>query len=200
MSSHLFDFDQDIYKEYGFNEDKLIRSISDNRENLYSEVIKHINSLNKNYKQLLARIFKENKAKILNLPSIHKIYLLRGGYIKQICNVLKLSKKIYQLYKELDFDIVTSGIIIKHIGLINYYEDDVIHTITEDNENLGYELLGVNIVNDYANSYAKFPVEIKTKLQKIVMSEEFSNDLEINYINSLYSFEHSVYSSINIEN
>ena len=185
------------YKEYGLNEDLLVKTIKGDRVKIYEEIISTIDKLDKDYKRLLNKIFKDNENRILNIPSSTNAYKERGGYIKQISNVICLNKKIFPLYKNLDINLIVSGIIIKNIGLINYFNDDMIHSVSDKNENLGFRLLGINIINDYCNQYAKFPTHVKTELQNIVLSEDFSNEIHINYINSIYNFEHSVYSSIN---
>ena len=191
--------DKNIYGSYGYNEDLLVKTIAENRDKLFTEVMRNIDSLSKDYKKIINKIFKDNHLKIKSIPSSFEAYGLKGGYLKQLVNVLKINKKIFPLYKDIDYNLILSGIIIKNIGFINYFDNDILYSVSDENENLGYGLLGVNLINDYCNQYVKFPVQIKTELQNIILSEDFSNEIHINYINSIYNFEYSIYSSINQE-
>ena len=62
----------------------------------------------------------------------------------------------------MDLDIIISGIIIRNIGLINYFNDDMLYSISDENENLGSTLIGINLINDYCNI-----IDLNTSSDKI---------------------------------
>ena len=124
-----------------------------------------------NSKKAFKNLSKTNHKKIKSIPSLDNGYRLKGGFIKQIISILRLNKNILVLYKDLDKDLVISGIIIKNIGLINYFNDDIECTISEQNEMLDSRLLGINLINDCYSEYSNFSQQIKTNLQNVILSE-----------------------------
>ena len=156
------------------------------------ELLSYIKGLSTDYKKIIYKIIKTNHKKVKSIPSLDKGYDLMGGFIKQIVSILRLNKNVLPLYKNLDKDFVISGIIIKNIGLVNYFNDDIECTISEENEMLDSRLLGINLINDYYSEYSNFPQQIKTNLQNVILSENLYRDNHLNYINSLYQFNLSV--------
>ena len=183
---------EELYKIYGFDQNQLIKRIKENENKLYEELFDFINKLSPNYKKIISNIVKDNQIKIKSIPSIDKGYILKGGFIKQVISILRLNKKILPLYKKLNNDVIISGIIIKNIGLVNYFNDDIECSVSEENEILDSRLLGINIINDCCSKYSNFPQQIKTNLQNIILSENLYQENQINYINSLYQFDLSI--------
>ena len=191
---------EELYKIYGFDQNQLIKRINENENKLYAELFDFINNLSSNYKKIISNIVKDNQIKVKSIPSIDKGYTLKGGFIKQVVSILRLNKKILPMYKKLNKDVVVSGIIIKNIGLVNYFNNDIQYSISEENEILDSRLLGINIVNDCCSKYSNFPQQIKTYLQNIILSENLYRDNQLNYINSLYKFDLSINLSNSEEN
>ena len=182
----------DIYNSYGYDANFLIKSISDNKETLFKKLQFYIDSLESNYKKITKNIIKDNYEKVISYPSIDRSYDLNGGLLKQIVSVLDLNKKISSKYIDLDNHLVQAGIILKNIGCIHYFNDDLQYSISNNNKRVGFKLLGINIVNDYSMLYTKFSQTIKTQLQNIILSEKSENDVNVNYINSIYGFDLSI--------
>ena len=187
-----------MYNDYGYNKKKIIKTIKEDSEKIYKNILNIINSLNKEYKILLKNIFKDNEYKIKNIPSNNNVYFLNGGYLKQINNLLNINEKLFSLYDDLDYDIVVSGIIVKNIGLLKYYNNDLQFTISNKNESLGYKLLGINLISEYFYKSNDISEDIKNKIQSIILSENDYYDINLKYINSIYQFEDS-FSKNNIE-
>ena len=191
--------DSVIYKKYGFKESLLVKTIVDDKDKLFNDLMGFIKHLDNDYKRLINKIVKDNINKIKSSPSVDYSYNLNGGLLKQILSVLNLNKKVFTKYKNLDKNIVLSGIIVKNIGSMNYFNDDLQNSVSDENEYTGHKLLGINIINDYAIQYMQFPQKIKTQLQNIVLSENSSNDIHLNYIHSLYQFDLSIHQSLSKE-
>jgi len=183
---------KDIYKKYGYTDSMIVKTIDDDKEKLLKKITQSIELLSGDYKKLLNKLLRDNKTKIKSIPSLDVPYDLNGGFLKQIVSVLNLNKKIFTLYKDLDKELIIAGIIIRNIGLINYFNDDMQYSVSDENENLGSRLIGINLINDYCNRYVKFSQEIKTSLQNIILSENSKNDVNIRYINSIYEFDLNV--------
>ena len=184
----------DIYAKYGYNDSDLVKTIS-NKENLFKKLNAYIKPLNVNYRKLLNKIIKENIDKLGSYPSIDVQYNYNGGLLKQIVSVLELNKKIN--YKKSDYnnDIVTAGIILKNIGALNLYNDDLLHSVSEENEAAGHRLLGINIISDYAAKFINYPDDCKVNLQNVILYDGEIKDLNLNYINAIYKFDLAIIDS-----
>ena len=192
--------DNDIYKNYGFKESLLIKCIEEDKEKLFKGLIKYLDELKGDYKKLISKIIKDNNKKIISYPSVDSSYKLNGGLLKQIMSILDLNKRIKSKYKNLNENIVISGIIIKNIGSVKYFNNDLQFSVSDENQYLGHRLIGINIINDYVSKYDNFSKQMKNELQNLILSENTENDLNLNYINSLYALDLSINKQINIEN
>ncbi len=181
--------DSTIYETYGYNQDSLVKAADDDMKKLYTQLDKYLNTLNSDYKRIVKKIVKNNYKKFTSYPSIDKPYMLKGGLLKQIVTLLILNDKIHKQYKSINNDVVKAGIIIKNIGCLYYFNDDFQFSVSKTNKKIGCKLHGVNLINDYALSYSSFSHDIKTQLQNIILSENSENDVNINYINSIYAFD-----------
>jgi len=188
--------DNDIYKDYGFKESLLVKCIKEDKDKLFKNLITYIDELDGDYKKLVSKIIKDNKSRIKSSPSVDYSYGLNGGLLKQIVSVLDLNKRVYPKYKELNKNIVLAGIVIKNIGAVKYFNDDLQFSVSDENQYLGHKLIGINIINDYASKYASFSTQIKNELQNLILSENSKNDLNLNYINALYHLDLSIYQSM----
>ena len=184
--------DPEIYKIYGYNENSLIKSISDNKDKLFSQFQRYVDNLKPDYKRLINKIIKDNYKRFVSFPSIDEPYKLKGGFLKQIVSLLELNERIYSRYKHINNNTVQAGIILKNIGCIYYFNDDFQFSVSDKNQKAGHKLYGINIINDYAMSYVNFSHDIKTELQNIILSENHQNDVNIKYINSIYAFDLNV--------
>ena len=148
-----------------------------------------------NYKKLLNKIIIDNADKINCYPSIDSQYNFNGGLLKQIISVLDLNKKINVKGNDYNYDIIIAGIILKNIGCLNYYNNDLLHSISKESESIGHKLLGINIVSDYAARFVNYPDNCKTNLQNVILSKKKSNDINLNFINAVYEFDLAIIDS-----
>jgi len=185
---------QDIYKKYGYNDFHLVKTIS-NKEHLLKKLSLYIKPLNVNYRKLLNKIIKDNIDKIRSYPSVDIQYNYNGGLLKQIISVLDLNKKINYKKSNYNNDIVTAGIILKNIGVLNLYNNDLLHSITEENGTVGHRLLGINVISDYAAKFVNYPDNCKVNLQNVILLDNKINDFNLNYIKAIYEFDLAIVNS-----
>jgi len=178
----------EIYNKYGYSETHLVKAIS-NKETLLKKLNSYIDCLDTNYKKIVNKIIKENLDKVQSYPSINKPYSFKGGLLTQIVSILDLNKRIKIKNKEYDYNIIIAGIILKNIGCINYFGSDLQHSVSEENYSIGVKLIGVNIISEYASKFVNYAYVCKTNLQNVILSEELSNDINLNYINAIYEFD-----------
>ena len=70
-------------------------------------------------------------------------YKLNGGLLKQIMSILDLNKRIQFKYKYLNKNIVISGIVIKNIGSIKYFNKDLDFSVSDENQyNIKFGIYG----------------------------------------------------------
>ena len=172
-----------LYDKYGYNKDLLISKVGRNIDLLYSSLIDYINKINHKCKKDILSLFKENKKEVLLIPSIDKKYNSSGGFLSQIVSLLNLNNKIYNDYTY-NFNIVTIGILLKNIGLVNYYSNDFYNITDEEKEN-GYNLLTLEIINRKFKNHNDVCLLIQNLL---INNNQIEND-EIKVIEYLYEFD-----------
>ena len=106
----------------------------------------------------------------------------------------EIAVKILPLYPQLDYDLVLAGIILCDIGKVNSFNNDIIPKYTKEGQLVGHAILGRDIIIQYVNSSNKFPAELLTKLEHIVLSNNAKNIQEIQspeeyFINNIYQFD-----------
>ena len=140
-------------------------------------------------KELLLMI-KENIDVIKTFPSNIPTYHISGGLLLEITDVLKLNDLLIQNCKNLNQSIIVSGIILKKIGLIEYYKDDLEFSIDESKQGVDVRLLSMNVINKYFKS--KSSESIKFILQSIVLFDtDKKSDKFSAYVNALYELNNS---------
>ena len=172
-----------LYDKYGYNKDLLINKVGLNIDFLYGSLITSVNKINHKCKKDILSLLKENKQKILLLPSTDKKYNSSGGFLSQIVSLLNLNNKISNDYSY-DFNVVSIGVVLKNIGLINYYSNDFYNTNEKDKE-IGYNLMTLEIVNKKFKNHN----DICLLIQNLLMDNNQIKNKEIEVIKHLYKFD-----------
>ena len=80
--------------------------------------------------------------------------------------------EILQHYPSLDRDLVLTGILLHDIGKVKSINEDLVPGYTDDGNMIGHIVLGRDIVLDTARTMKKFPEDILTKLEHIILSHQ----------------------------
>ena len=96
---------------------------------------------------------------------------------------MKLNNKIYNDYKY-DYDLVSIGILLKNIGLIDYYKDDF-YSINSKDKKMGYNTLTLGIVEGKFSKHE----DIQLLIQNLLIDNDLHDSYEINVIKYLYDFD-----------
>ena len=182
--SHINNINESIYKKYGYKRSMLIRTIDNSISSLTKYLNHKIKKINKGYIGQINSLVNDNIEKLKKVPSNHLGYNISGGLLLEITDVLKLNDLLIEKYKDFNQSIIISGIIVKKIGLIEYYNDDLQFSIKKNKEDIDASLLSVNIVNKYFREKSFEP--IKLILQSIIMNHSNKKSKCSNYINALY--------------
>ena len=147
--SHINNINESIYKKYGYKRSMLIRTIDNSISSLTKYLNHKIKKINKGCMGQINSLVNDNIEKLEKVPSNHLGYNISGGLLLEITDVLKLNDLLIEKYKDFNQSIIISGIIVKKIGLIEYYNDDLQFSIKKNKEDIDASLLSVNIVNKY---------------------------------------------------
>ncbi|MAW75108.1 MAG: hypothetical protein CMG09_04185 [Candidatus Marinimicrobia bacterium] len=177
-----------LYSKYGFNKDNLIIKISESISTLEKFLYESINNKELKTGKEIKILIKNNFDKISKIPSLNKPYDLSGGFLLELVHLLKLNKKLPKIFNDKDESLIIIGIIIKNIGLLQYFNDDIQFSISELGKESSLKLLTLNII-DY---YYKQNDSLKIKLQNFVLSEHKNIDVNLKFVESLYDFNNSI--------
>tara|TARA_Y100000590_G_scaffold409771_1_gene502241 strand:+ start:87 stop:914 length:828 start_codon:yes stop_codon:yes gene_type:complete len=177
-----------LYDIYGFNENLLYKHPIEVMQKYLNKLEKISNNLSSKDAKIINKIICNYKSKLIKIPSINNKYSTRGGYLRQLVSILDLNQKIYKKYS-LEYERLVFGIILKNIGLLEYFMDDSILNIPDSKVDKGYKLLGLDLASKYiSNNHA-----MSNYINNLIISDgSQSNDIYINYINSLYAFDSKV--------
>ena len=178
-----------LYDKYGFNESLLFKYSNKTMLKKSSQLNSYIKLLTGQYKKITKKIISDYSDKILIIPSNHKKYKYRGGFLIQLINLLYLNSKIYKIYS-LDLNKIVVGLIFKNIGLLEYYEDDINFSISNNNKIKGCKIISNDILNKYSSkNYA----EIIIFLRNIIIDDECKGEnIYGNYINNIYKLDSAI--------
>ena len=93
------------------------------------------------------------------------------------------------LFKHLDTNKVISGILIKDIGCIKYFNKDLIFSISKEGKFLNVPTLGMNLFNSEFSKMEISENDAELFCQHIISINDKSPDLETNYINMLFELD-----------
>ena len=140
---------------------------------------------------MLSNIFLDYKPQILQIPSLDKTYNFKGGFLNQICSILDLYNKIFKIYS-FEYEYIVIGIILKNIGLIKYFNNDIIFSISDRNKSIGSKVLGIKIIDKYFICNDSSIIDF---IQNLVISDINSENSMIRCVNYLYEFDSNMYDS-----
>lgn len=157
---------------------KFIEITSKDVKVIYDEVLKIIDSIKDKYvKALLEAVFVNDEkfvVRFLDAPaatSVHHAY--KGGLIEHSLDVVKLAKDIRNNYPDMDIndDILIAGALLHDIGKTKEYilASSGIER-SGSGEMLGHIIMGIEMVDRYADSLVDFPHELLMEINHIILS------------------------------
>jgi 3'-5' exoribonuclease len=180
---HITKIANNLYDKYGFNKDLLLKKVNQDISLIFKNVIENIKILNHDCKKNVLKLFNGNKHKIVRIPSLDKKYNLQGGFLFQINSVMELNKKMPKSYKY-DRNLVSLGILIKNIGLIDYFDDNF-NKVEEESLSKGYTIKSYEIIKKYFGKYD----DIFPYFQTLIIKNKLLKFPEINIVKYLYKID-----------
>jgi 3'-5' exoribonuclease len=140
-----------------------IRVTPYSREAMMNEILKTINKMtDPSLKNILESFFcdKSFREEFSNCPSAkmyHHNYI--GGLLEHTVGVLRICKTTWQIYPELDKDLLYAGAILHDLGKLEAYDYDMVSIERSESEKLlGHIHLGSVMVDAQAASFMSAPV------------------------------------------
>lgn len=143
-------------------------------ETMYAELKDYINAItDADYRKLLNNLFAHSdiSQKFKMAPAstgVHHAYL--GGLLEHTLFMLRLSKSIPQVYPEIDYSLLVTGIILHDIGKIKEYSFEKAISHTDEGYLIGHIVVGYEIVKNEIDKIADFPEDKKQLLLHIILS------------------------------
>ncbi len=124
-------------------------------------------------KKLVERVYKDPEIKpmLLKAPaakSLHHAY--RGGYLEHILGLLKVARKVLEVYTFINRDIVYAGILFHDIGKLWELSYDRDFNYTTEGRLLGHIAIEYEFIADKIKEIPDFPEDYKLHLQHIILS------------------------------
>ena len=165
------------YGKYGYSPEILLKKVDEPIDGLWMRLMKISDTLKQPYKDLITTIFIQYKDKIQTMPaSVNHHHLLLGGFLKHMVTTSEISMEILRHFPSLDRDLLLSGILLHDIGKVKSINEDLVPGHTDEGKLIGHIVLGRDIVLDTARSMKKFPEDILTKLEHIILSHQGTSE------------------------
>ena len=197
---HISSIKGDEYNVYGFERNLIIRSSQLSSEKLWQYIELNIEKLSISYRKFIYKVYSKNKKKIISIPHLEDKYNLKGGYLNKIANIFKINNQLINLYSDLDYNKVISGILIKDIGCLDFFNDDLLFSVSKKGQLLDIYSLGINLINAESNSQIDLDEDIELFFKHIVSLKDGTEDLEAEYIDILFKLDSKFNYKYNKEN
>ncbi len=100
--------------------------------------------------------------------SIHHAYL--GGLIEHVLSLCSLARLVGGHYRDVDMDLLLTGVILHDIGKIYELSYDRSFSYTNDGQLLGHIIIALRLIDDKARVIPGFPVKLRTLLEHMIIS------------------------------
>ena len=161
------------YGKYGYSPEILLKKVDEPIDSLWRRLIKISDTLKQPCKDLVTTIFNQYKDKIQTMPaSVNHHHPVFGGFLKHMVTTSEISMEILKHYPSLNRDLLLAGILLHDIGKVKSINEDLAPGHTDEGKLIGHIVLGRDIVLDTARAMKKFPEDILTKLEHIILSNQ----------------------------
>ena len=182
--SYINLIENNLYDKYGYSKDLILKFSTIQINKLLEKLIYYTSFVDKDYSKPLLKLINDNKIAILKIPSINSKYHFEGGFLVQLISVLNLNHKTCPVYKY-DYPESILAIILKSIGTIDYYNLDDDFSVSEENHNMGYKLLGLKILEKYFNK----ETATMDLMKNLIISNQANDNTLLDTIDNLYEFD-----------
>ena len=143
-------------------------------ETMYKEFTTYIELVkDSDLKKLLVNLFSNSEfvTRFQNAPAstgIHHGYL--GGLLEHTLFMLRLSQSVPDVYPEIDYSLLVTGLILHDVGKITSYTYEKVIDHTDEGQLIGHIVRGYEIAKNEIDKITGFPEHKKQMLLHIILS------------------------------
>ena len=100
--------------------------------------------------------------------NVHHAFL--GGLIEHVLSMCSVAKLLGAHYKDVDMDLLLSGVILHDIGKIHELTYDRSFGYSTEGQLLGHITIGMRMIDDKIRTIPEFPERLRTLLQHMILS------------------------------
>lgn len=164
--------DQD--RAYGFDLMNLIPTTDKDIQQMWTEVLESIETLENPYlKQLTQTIYREHEEALRVHPaSMILHHAFRGGLLEHTHSMLKMAEGICRNYTDLDRDLIISGVLLHDIGKLQELEPGLSTSYTDSGNFIGHVVLGRDMLREAIAKIENFPEILQLKMEHIILAHQ----------------------------
>lgn len=100
--------------------------------------------------------------------NVHHAFL--GGLLEHVLSMCSVGKLFASHYKDVDLDLLLTGIILHDVGKIHELSYDRSFGYTTEGQLLGHITIGLRIIADKVQSLPEFPPRLRTLVEHLILS------------------------------
>ncbi len=145
-----------------------------NPDEMFAELTGIISGLsNPHLRALLEHVFADERVRRAYklapaAKAVHHAYL--SGLIEHVLSMCELGRMAAAHYKDVDADLLLSGIILHDIGKIDELTYDRGFGYSTDGQLLGHITIGIRMIEDKLRDLPEFPPKLRTLLEHMILS------------------------------
>lgn len=161
------------FADKGFSWKLLLPTTEKNVDQLWQNIQKAIENISNPFlKELVKKIYYQNKDDILKFPASMKLHhAFVGGFIEHIESVLRMGLIAIKNYK-VDKDLIVTGILLHDIGKLKELSGFPNNIYTDEGNFLGHIVIGYSMIQNMIKKIDDFPEELAFKIEHIILSHQ----------------------------
>lgn len=134
--------------------EEFLESSDFNPEEMYAELMNEVNKFkDQNLKELILKIFNDSEIvrKYKFWPAASTVHHdFRSGLLQHVVEMISISKSLPRFYEDVNYDLLTSAIILHDIGkIIEFDASGAAANYTVEGSLLGHIILGIQLIDKF---------------------------------------------------
>jgi 3'-5' exoribonuclease len=180
-----------------YSEDDFVAQTDHDVDQLWAAVASAIEEMTNPFLKTLVQAIGDSLSAGLRAAPASKAmhHSYRGGLLEHIVEMLALSRCLFTLYPRIDRDLLTAGIILHDVGLVEgaRYERDIDYS--DAGRLAGHVVLGDRLVAGYMATIPNFPAALALSLSHMILSHH--GQTEFGAVREPQTFEATALSLLN---
>lgn len=161
----------------GVSIDEFIQSAPIESDQMLEEIYSYVNNIKSiDIKKLLEILLEKKKEKLNYYPAAKENHhAIKGGLLYHILRMLRVGKKLTEIYTELDSDLVYAGIILHDLSKIEEMDSNELGVVSDysmEGKLLGHIVQGVKEI-DFISKENNIDMETSILIQHMILSHHY---------------------------